>query len=171
MRPVTHLPTCATETAGAGGLKIAETFPEGRGSPHGCGLRAQAATAISASEDGVSRAVTAAHCVLDLLEEVVAFIIDEDKRRKIFHFDFPDSFPSPQFRIGHALECDALLGRNHCRRAADASRSEAAVFMAGIGHRGCSCLSPASPCSSCMGTALNQRKVHAAGSGWAEGRA
>ncbi len=40
VRPVTHLPTCATETAGAGGLKIAETFPEGRGSPHGCGLRA-----------------------------------------------------------------------------------------------------------------------------------
>ncbi|GHM03825.1 hypothetical protein KPZU40_38000 [Klebsiella pneumoniae] len=40
VRPVTHLPICATETAGAGGLKIAETFPEGRGSPHGCGLRA-----------------------------------------------------------------------------------------------------------------------------------
>ena len=40
MRPVLDLPTCATETAGAGGLKIAETFPEGRGSPHGCGLRA-----------------------------------------------------------------------------------------------------------------------------------
>lgn len=40
--------------------------------------------------------------ILDLLEEVVAFIIDEDKRRKIFHFDFPDSF-HPQFRIGHAL--------------------------------------------------------------------
>ena len=30
----------AAETAGAGGLKIAETFPAGRGSPHGCGLRA-----------------------------------------------------------------------------------------------------------------------------------
>ena len=40
VRPVTHLPTCATETAGADGLNIAETFPEGRGSPHGCGLRA-----------------------------------------------------------------------------------------------------------------------------------
>ncbi|PLM67556.1 hypothetical protein CWN23_25990, partial [Klebsiella pneumoniae] len=40
VRPVTHLPICAPETAGAGGLKIAETFPEGRGSPHGCGLRA-----------------------------------------------------------------------------------------------------------------------------------
>ncbi len=30
----------AAETAVVGGLKIAETFPEGRGSPHGCGLRA-----------------------------------------------------------------------------------------------------------------------------------
>ena len=30
----------AAETAGAGGLNIAETFPEGRGQPHGCGLRA-----------------------------------------------------------------------------------------------------------------------------------
>ena len=30
----------AAETAGAGGLNIAETFPEGRVSPHGCGLRA-----------------------------------------------------------------------------------------------------------------------------------
>ncbi|MCU7506610.1 hypothetical protein D0Y48_07040 [Klebsiella quasipneumoniae] len=40
MRPVVDSPTCATETAGTDGLKIAETFPEGRGSPHGCGLRA-----------------------------------------------------------------------------------------------------------------------------------
>ncbi|RVS49325.1 hypothetical protein EOL09_02005 [Klebsiella pneumoniae] len=38
VRPIVILTTCATETAGAGGLKIAETFPEGRGSPHGCGL-------------------------------------------------------------------------------------------------------------------------------------
>ncbi|SXD08948.1 putative receptor [Klebsiella quasipneumoniae] len=40
VRPVINLTTCATETAGADGLNIAETFPEGRGSPHGCGLRA-----------------------------------------------------------------------------------------------------------------------------------
>ncbi|WP_201757857.1 hypothetical protein, partial [Escherichia coli] len=26
---------------GVGGVKIAEAFPEGRGSPHGCGLRAR----------------------------------------------------------------------------------------------------------------------------------
>ncbi|MBO2025325.1 hypothetical protein J4733_00990 [Klebsiella pneumoniae] len=35
-----NLFTIVAETAGADGLKIAETFPEGRGSPHGCGLRA-----------------------------------------------------------------------------------------------------------------------------------
>ncbi len=40
MRPAVNLFTVVAETAGAGGLKIAETFPEGRGSPHGCGLRA-----------------------------------------------------------------------------------------------------------------------------------
>ncbi|MBW5920250.1 hypothetical protein CFN84_19035, partial [Klebsiella variicola] len=38
--PVVKLFTILAETAGVGGLKIAETFPEGRGSPHGCGLRA-----------------------------------------------------------------------------------------------------------------------------------
>ncbi|AKK80120.1 hypothetical protein ASV09_01545 [Klebsiella aerogenes] len=40
VRPAFNLFTMLTETAGVGGLKIAETFPEGRGSPHGCGLRA-----------------------------------------------------------------------------------------------------------------------------------
>ena len=40
VRPVVNLFTILAETAGAGGLNIAETFPEGRGSPHGCGLRA-----------------------------------------------------------------------------------------------------------------------------------
>ena len=40
VRPVVNLFTFLAETAGADGLKIAETFPAGRGSPHGCGLRA-----------------------------------------------------------------------------------------------------------------------------------
>ncbi|WP_207308159.1 hypothetical protein, partial [Klebsiella quasipneumoniae] len=35
VRPVVNLFTIVAETAGAGGLKIAETFPAGRGSPHG----------------------------------------------------------------------------------------------------------------------------------------
>ncbi|PLC37629.1 hypothetical protein C0Q87_11080 [Klebsiella aerogenes] len=40
VRPAFNFFTTLDETAGADGLKIAETFPEGRGSPHGCGLRA-----------------------------------------------------------------------------------------------------------------------------------
>ncbi|OZZ57784.1 hypothetical protein CDA35_14455, partial [Klebsiella pneumoniae] len=40
LRPAFNVFTALAETAGVGGLKIAETFPEGRGSPHGCGLRA-----------------------------------------------------------------------------------------------------------------------------------
>ncbi len=55
MRPVTHLSICATETAGAGGLKIAETFPEGRGSPHGCGLRAVFCTDAASARPAACR--------------------------------------------------------------------------------------------------------------------
>ncbi|SAR87612.1 putative receptor [Klebsiella variicola] len=40
VRPAVNLFTFLAETAVVGGLNIAETFPEGRGSPHGCGLRA-----------------------------------------------------------------------------------------------------------------------------------
>ncbi len=104
--------------------------------------------------------------ILDLLEEVVAFIIDEDKRRKIFHFDFPDSF-HPQFRIGHALEAlDTLLGE-HCR-AADASKVEAAVFMAGIGHLLAAVAFRQHHHARAVGLQQINVRVHAAGSGWAE---
>ena len=37
-------------------------------------------------------AVTAHFSVQDLLEKVVAFIVDEYERRKIFHLDLPDRF-------------------------------------------------------------------------------
>ncbi len=40
VQPAFNLFPMLAATAGVGGLKIAETFPEGRGSPHGCGLRA-----------------------------------------------------------------------------------------------------------------------------------
>ena len=47
----------------------------------------------------------------DLLEEVVTFVIDQDKRREIFYFDFPDSFHT-QLRISDAFQMlDALLPR------------------------------------------------------------
>lgn len=40
---------------------------------------------------------------LNLLEEIVPFVIHRDKRREIFHFNFPDGF-HPQFGIFHALQ-------------------------------------------------------------------
>ncbi|KUR23241.1 hypothetical protein AWI35_03060 [Klebsiella aerogenes] len=40
MRPAFNLFTMLAETAAVGGHKIAETLQAGRGSPHGCGLRA-----------------------------------------------------------------------------------------------------------------------------------
>ena len=69
----------------------------------------------------------------DLLEEVVTFVIDQDKRREIFYFDFPDSFHT-QLRISDALQMlDALL-RQYRRRTADATEVEAAVFMSRVGN-------------------------------------
>lgn len=76
---------------------------------------------------------TLALFILDLLEEVVAFVIHQDKRREVLHFNFPDRFHS-QFRIRHALQTlDAVL-RQHRRRAANAAEVEAAVLMAGVRH-------------------------------------
>ncbi len=55
VRPVVNLFTSLAETAGAGGLKIAETFPEGRGSPHGCGLRAVFCTDAASARPAACR--------------------------------------------------------------------------------------------------------------------
>ncbi|MNL67200.1 hypothetical protein D3C87_1917650 [compost metagenome] len=70
---------------------------------------------------------------LDLLEEIITFVIYQNKGREIFHFDFPDRFHT-QFRIFHALQTlDALLCQ-HRRRATNAAKIESAVFMTGIRH-------------------------------------
>ncbi|PLC37177.1 hypothetical protein C0Q87_14725 [Klebsiella aerogenes] len=55
MRPAFNLFTMLAETAGVGGLKIAETFPEGRGSPHGCGLRAVICRDAASARPGACR--------------------------------------------------------------------------------------------------------------------
>ena len=55
VRPAVNLFTIVAETAGADGLKIAETFPEGRGSPHGCGLRAVFCTDAASARPGACR--------------------------------------------------------------------------------------------------------------------
>ncbi len=55
VRPVVTIFTMVAETAGVGGLKIAETFPEGRGSPHGCGLRAVFCTGAASARPEACR--------------------------------------------------------------------------------------------------------------------
>ena len=69
---------------------------------------------------------------LDLFEEVVTFVIHEDERREVFHFNFPDRFHT-QFRVLHALKALDTALRQHRCRAAYAAEVEAAVLMAGVG--------------------------------------
>lgn len=52
---------------------------------------------------GLAFSTSRALCVLDLLEEIVTFIVYQHECREVFDFNFPDSFHT-QFRIGHALE-------------------------------------------------------------------
>ena len=68
-----------------------------------------------------------------LLEEVISFIIHKDKRREIFHFNFPDGFHS-QFRIFNALQALDTTLRQYSCRTADTAKVEAAVLLAGIRH-------------------------------------
>ena len=64
-----------------------------------------------------------------MLEEVVTFVIHQDKRREIFHFNFPDGFHT-QFRVFHAFQAlDAALRKDR-RRAADAAQVKTAMLMA-----------------------------------------
>ena len=54
---------------------------------------------------------------LDLLEEVVALVVDEDESGEVFHLNLPDSFHA-QFGIFEALDTlDIVLGENGCRTA------------------------------------------------------
>ena len=70
---------------------------------------------------------------LELLEEVVALVIDEDECRKVLDGNLPDGFHS-EFRILNALNAlDATLGENGCH-AADGAEIEASVLLAGIGN-------------------------------------
>ena len=58
VRPAVNLFTIVAETAGVAASKIAETFPEGRGSPHGCGAEAVFCTDAASPDPkpaGISR--------------------------------------------------------------------------------------------------------------------
>ncbi|QED63749.1 hypothetical protein FTV95_01730 [Escherichia coli] len=44
-----------------GGVKIAEAFPEGRGSPHGCGLRARFTGMLPRARPGSRKGISRGH--------------------------------------------------------------------------------------------------------------
>lgn len=57
---------------------------------------------------------------LDLLEEVIALVIYQDKRGEVLYLDLPDRFHT-QFRIFHALDALDIVLRQDRRRATDRS--------------------------------------------------
>ncbi len=65
----------------------------------------------------------------ELLEEVVALVVDEDEGREVLNVDFPDCLHA-EFRVLDALDAlDVVLGEDGCR-ASDRAEVEAAVFVA-----------------------------------------
>src|ERR1700727_2887032 len=72
---------------------------------------------------------------IQLLEEIIALVIDDDEGRKILDFDAPDRLHA-EFGIFHHLDLlDAVLGKIR-RRPADRTKIEASVLLAGLAHRG-----------------------------------
>ena len=70
--------------------------------------------------------------LIDLLEEVVAFVIDEDEGGEILDGDFPDGFHA-EFGVGdYLLRADVIL-RQQSGGATGGTEIEAAEFFAGIG--------------------------------------
>src|SRR6202042_2423462 len=70
---------------------------------------------------------------IQLLEEIIALVVDDDEGREIHHLDAPDRFHA-EFGIFHYLDLlDAVLGEVR-RGTADRAEIEAAVLLAGLAH-------------------------------------
>src|SRR4051812_17225474 len=70
--------------------------------------------------------------VVDLLEEIVALVIDEDEGGEILDGDFPDGSHAEFGKCDDLLRPDVILGEKR-RRATRGAEVEATVFLAGIG--------------------------------------
>ena len=70
---------------------------------------------------------------LNLLEEVVALVVYEDKGGEVFYFNLPDSFHS-EFGIFYALDALDVVLCQDGSRSADGAEVESAVSLAGVGH-------------------------------------
>src|SRR5262249_18257329 len=72
---------------------------------------------------------------IQLLEKVVALVIDDDKGGKILHFDSPDCLHAELGKL-HGLDLlDAMLGEIG-GRPSDRGEIKAPVLLAGFAHRG-----------------------------------
>ena len=79
------------------------------------------------------RLVGASAARFQLLEEVVALVVDKDESGEVFNRDFPNGLHA-EFWIFHAFDAlDAAL-RENGSHATDGAEVETAVLLAGIGH-------------------------------------
>src|ERR1700730_7234020 len=70
---------------------------------------------------------------IQLLEEVVALVVDDDEGRKIHDLDAPDRFHAELGIFDDLDLLDAVFGKVG-RRAPDRTEIESAVLFAGLGH-------------------------------------
>ena len=76
--------------------------------------------------------VSADRAAVDLLEEVVALVVDEDEGGEIFDANFPDRLHA-EFGVFEDFERLDMVGGEEGGGAAGGAEVEAAVFLAGIG--------------------------------------
>jgi len=70
---------------------------------------------------------------LQLLEEVVALVVNEDECREVFHTDFPYGFHA-EFRIFHTFDALDVFLCEKSSRTTDRAKIETAMLLASVGH-------------------------------------
>src|SRR6478752_6942698 len=88
----------------------------------------------SASLRAAQHPGNAASTQIQLLEEVVALVVDDDERGEVDDLDAPDRFHAELGIFEHLDLLDAVLGKIR-RGTADRAEIEAAIFLAGLAHR------------------------------------
>ena len=109
-------------------------------------------------------AVAALDYVLDALEEVVALVVDQDKRRKINHINLPDSFHA-KLGILDALDALYVVLSKDGSRTTDGTEVETAMFVASIGNALSTIAFGKHDKASAIGLEKIHVRVHTAGSG------
>lgn len=66
-------------------------------------------------------------------KKIVAFIVDDNKSREIFHPDLTYGFHTQFFEINHLYRLNAVFSQNSCR-ATDRTQIETSVLLTGIGN-------------------------------------